>query len=163
MGMRWEVTRSTQETAGELFESTNWLDPRMPGPPPHTHPNSEESFEVLEGSLDVFKDGQWSTLGPGESVAVAPGAAHTLRNGSDQPAKIVTRIRPAGRSEAMFRHMHKLIGEGKLRRLPPKDPRSAIYGAMLFREYPDEIAATGPVGGVFRVLSALGKTLGFKL
>jgi len=23
MGMRWEITRSTQETAGELFESKN--------------------------------------------------------------------------------------------------------------------------------------------
>jgi len=163
MGMRWEVTRSTEETSGELFESTNWLDPRMPGPPPHTHPNSEESFEVLEGSLDVFKDGRWKTLGAGESVAVAPGAVHTLRNGTDQPVKLITRIRPAGRSEAMVRHMQRLIGERKLKRLPPKDPRSAIYGAMLFREYPEEIVVTGPLGGVFRVLASLGKALGFKL
>ena len=163
MGMRWEITQSTEGTTGALFESTNWLDPRMPGPPPHIHPNSEESFEVLDGSLDVFKDGQWTTLGSGESVAVAPGAVHTLRNGSDQPATIITRIRPAGGSEAFFRHMHKLIAEGKLKRLPPKDPRSAIYAAMLFREYPHEIAASGPIGGVFRILASLGKALGFKL
>ena len=35
MGMRWEVTRSTADTGGDLFEATNWVDPRMPGPPEH--------------------------------------------------------------------------------------------------------------------------------
>jgi mannose-6-phosphate isomerase-like protein (cupin superfamily) len=159
MGMRWEITSSTEE----LFESTNWLDPRMPGPPPHVHPNSEEAFEVLEGSLDVFTGGRWRTLGPGENVAVPAGAPHTLRNGSDQPIKMITRIRPAGSSEAFFRHMHRLIGEGKLKRLPPKEPRSAIYAAMLFRAYPDEIRATGPANAVFGVLAPLGKMLGYKL
>ena len=43
MGMRWEITRSTKDTAGQLFEATNWLDARMPGPPVHVHPTAEES------------------------------------------------------------------------------------------------------------------------
>ena len=84
MGMRWEITQSTEETSGEMFES--WLDPQMPGPPPHVHPNSEESFEVLEGSLDVFKDGTWTRLGTGETATVPPGAPHTLKNASDDTA-----------------------------------------------------------------------------
>jgi quercetin dioxygenase-like cupin family protein len=163
MGMRWEITQSTRETAGEAFESTNWLDPQMRRPPPHVHPNSEESFEVLEGSLDVFVDGKWTTLGPGETASVPAGVAHTLRNASDAPAKTITRIRPAGDSEAFFRHMHRLIQEGKLKRLPPKEPRSAMYAAMLFGRYPDEIRPTGPLNGVFKALALCGKTLGFKL
>jgi quercetin dioxygenase-like cupin family protein len=163
MGMRWEITQSTEDTSGEVFESTNWLDPRMPGPPPHVHPNSEESFEVIEGSLDVFKDGGWTTLPPGGTASVAPGVAHTLRNGGDEPARIVTRIRPAGRSEAFFRDMGRLIHESKIKRLPPKEPRSAIYAAMLFDRYPDEIRATGPLNGVFKALAFVGKALRFKL
>lgn len=163
MGMRWEITRGTADTSGELFESTNWLDPHMPGPPPHVHPNSEESFEVLEGSLDVFKDGKWTTLGPGEAAIVAPGAPHTLRNASGEPVKAITRIRPAGDSEAFFRHLHNLIREGKIKRLPPKEPRSAIYAAMLFNRYPGEIRATGALNGVFKALTLLGNALRFKL
>jgi mannose-6-phosphate isomerase-like protein (cupin superfamily) len=163
MGMRWEITRSTADSSGEVFESANWLDPQMPGPPPHVHPNSEESFEVLEGTLDVFKDGHWTTLSQGETVAVPPGAVHTLRNASDEPSKIVTRIRPAGGSEAFFRHMHRLIQDGKLKRLPPNEPRSAIYAAMLFSAYPGEIRATGPLNGVFKTLALIGKALRFKL
>jgi hypothetical protein len=38
MGMWWEVTRSSEDTSGELFEATNWIEPRMPGPPVHVHP-----------------------------------------------------------------------------------------------------------------------------
>ncbi len=163
MGMRWEITQSTAESSGALFESTNWLDARMPGPPPHVHPNSEESFEVLEGSLDVFKDGAWTTLRPGESASVPAGVPHTLRNGSDEPAKIVTRIRPAGRSEEFFRHMHALIREGKIKRLPPSEPKSAIYAAMVFDRYSDVTRASGPLKSVFKALTLIGKALRFKL
>lgn len=163
MGMRWEITLSAEESSGEVFESTNWLDPRMPGPPTHVHPDSEESFEVIEGSLDVCRDGEWTTVGPGGTVAVAPGVPHTLRNASDEPAKTITRIRPAGRSEEFFRHMNRLIHEGKIKRLPPKEPRSAIYAAMLFVSYPDVIRATGPLSGVFKALALVGKTLRFEL
>ena len=54
LGMRWEITRSTADTSGELFEATNWIEPRMPGPPVHVHPRAEESYEVIEGALEVF-------------------------------------------------------------------------------------------------------------
>jgi len=88
-------------------------------------------------------------LGPGGTASVLPGVPHTLRNASDEPAKTITRIRPAGRSEAFFRHMHALIHEGKIKRLPPKEPRSAIYAAMLFDLYPEEIRVTGRLSHAF--------------
>jgi quercetin dioxygenase-like cupin family protein len=163
MGERWEITQSTEDSSGEVFESTVSFDPRMPGPPPHLHPDSEESFEVIEGSFDVFKDGQWTTLCAGETAAVPPGVPHTFRNGADETAKVLIRIRPAGRSEAFFRHMHKLIGEGKVKRLPPKEPRSAIYAVMLFDEYSDFTRPTGPMNRVFRALALVGKALRFEL
>jgi quercetin dioxygenase-like cupin family protein len=163
MGERWEITQTAEDTSGDVFESTIWFDPRTPGPPPHLHPNSEESLEVIEGSFDVLKDGQWTTLRPGARATFPPGAPHTFRNAGDEPVKIVIRIRPAGRSEAFFRHMQKLIGEGKVKRLPPKDPRSAIYAVMLFDEYPDWTRPTGPMSGVFKALGLLGKALRFEL
>jgi len=162
-GERWEISKSTEDTSGELFESTLWLDPQMPGPPPHVHPSTEESFEVLEGSLDVFKDGRWATLGPGETATVPPNTRHTFRHPGNETAKIVIRIRPAGRSEAFFRHMHTLKTEGKLKQLPPKEPSSAIYVAMLFREYRDWTRPTGPLSPVLKTMALTGKALRFNL
>lgn len=59
--------------------------------------------------------------------------------------------------------MHSLIREGKVKRLPPKEPGSAIYVAMLFNRYPDEIRATGPLNGVFKALTLVGRALRLNL
>lgn len=163
MGMWWEITRSTKDTSGELFEATNWIEPRMPGPPVHVHPAAEESYEVIEGALEVFMDGEWRPLRAGEKATVPHGVAHSVRNASDEPARIVNIHQPAQQFEAFFRDMHRLIHEGKIQRLPPKDPRSAIYAAMLFRAYPDEIRATKPPNQLFQVLALIGRALRFKL
>ena len=163
MGMWWEITRSTADTSGELFEATNWVEPRMPGPPVHVHPRAEESYEVIEGALEVFMNGDWSPVRAGEKATVPAGVPHSVRNASDEPARIVNIHRPAQRFESFFRDMHRLIHEGKIKRLPPKDPRSAIYAAMLFGKYPDEIRATKPPNQVFQALALVGRTLRFKI
>ena len=118
---------------------------------------------MIEGTLEVCIDGQWRSVQAGETVTMPAGVPHTFRNASDKPVKAVTRIQPAGRSEAFFRDMHRLIHAGKIKRLPPKDPRSAIYAAMLIDAYPDEIRVTKPPNGVFRTLAVVGKALRFKL
>jgi mannose-6-phosphate isomerase-like protein (cupin superfamily) len=163
MEMRWEITRDTTDTGGELFEATNWLGPQMVGPPVHVHPTAEESYEVVEGALDVFIDGEWRTLRAGETATVRAGAPHTLRNPTAEPVSIVNIHRPALQLEPFFREMHALIQQGKIKRLPPKEPRSAIYAAMLFTKYPNEIRVTKPPNGVFRALALVGRALRFKL
>ena len=162
MGMRWEITRSTEDTAGDLFEATNWVDPHMPGPPVHVHPAAEESYEVLAGALDVCVDGEWRTVRAGETATVPAGVPHTLRNGAE-PVRIVNIHRPAQQFESFFREMHSLIQRGKIKRLPPKEPRSAIYAAMLFTKYPSEIRTTKPPNWVFKSLAFVGRVLRFKL
>jgi quercetin dioxygenase-like cupin family protein len=163
MDMRWEITRGAADTAGELFEATNWIGPEMAGPPVHVHPTAEESYEVIEGALDVCVDGQWRTVRTGESATAPAGVAHTLRNATKEPVRIVNVHRPPLQFESMFREMQSLIAQGKIKHLPPKEPRSAIYVAMLFDKYPDEIRVVKPPAGVFKGLALLGRALGFKL
>jgi mannose-6-phosphate isomerase-like protein (cupin superfamily) len=162
MGTRWEITRSTEDTSGELFESTQWYDPREPGPIVHLHPSHDDTFAVIDGTLEVCIDGEWRSLRAGETVTASAGVPHTFRNASDQTVEVKITMRPAGRSEAFFRDMHRLIHEGKIKRLPPKDPRSAIYAAMLLSEYPDEIHSIKPPNAVFKTLAAAGKALRLK-
>ena len=161
LGMRWEITQSPTDNSGELFELTAWLDPHLPAPPPHVHPNFEESFQVLEGTLDVCKDGAWTTLRPGETESVPAGVPHTLRNSSDEMVKVVGRMQPAGRAEEFFRHIASLIRDGKIK--GPQDLRSGIYFAMLADSYPDVSRPTGPVKVAFKPLALIGKALRFKL
>jgi hypothetical protein len=59
--------------------------------------------------------------------------------------------------------MHRLIQEGKISRLPPTEPRSAIYAAMQIYNYPDEIRATGALNGVFDAPAFIGRRLRFRV
>lgn len=163
MEMRWQITRSTADTGGELFEATNWLDPGMAGPPVHVHPTAEDSFEVIEGALDFCVGGKWRTLRAGESATAPAGVPHTLRPATGEPVRAVNIHRPALQFESFFREMHDLIRQGKIKHLPPKEPGSAIYVAMLFAKYPNEIRVVKPPNGVFSALALAGKALGFKL
>lgn len=163
VGMQWLTTRSADETSGELLEGTMWFAPRMAGPPVHVHPSAEESFEVLEGTIEVFMHGKWSSLAPGETAVVPIGVPHSVRNTQDEPAKLVNSHRPAQRMESFFVDGAILAAEGKIKRLPPKDPRSAIYAAMLFTKYPDEILAVKPQRQIFQALTLVGRALGCKV
>jgi len=160
IAMRWEITRVSADTGGALFETLWWLGPHTGGPPIHLHPTAEESYEVLEGTQEVFIDGRWSTLHPGEKVTVPRGTSHTLRNSSDADVRLINIHQPALRFEQMFRDLHRLTSSGKVRRLPPQDPRSLIYLAMLFAKYSDEQYT--PPRGVVTTMSLVGRALGMR-
>jgi len=59
-----------------------WASSNSPAPPPHHHPTTE-TFRTLEGTLTVVRDGDPVRLGPGDSLTVDPGQAHTFRNDTD--------------------------------------------------------------------------------
>jgi quercetin dioxygenase-like cupin family protein len=65
------------------------------GPPPHTHMHAE-LFAVLDGVLDVERDGVVSRLRAGDAAAVPCGVVHTYRNTSSADARFLAVLHPAG-------------------------------------------------------------------
>lgn len=149
--------------AADTFEASKLTAVVPPGDDGRDDHRYRPPYEVIEGALEVFMNGNWSPVRAGEKATVPAGVPHSVRNASDEPARIVNIHRPAQRFESFFRDMHRLIHEGKIKRLPPKDPRSAIYAAMLFGKYPDEIRATKPPNQVFQALALVGGALRFKI
>ncbi|MEV4418762.1 cupin domain-containing protein [Patulibacter sp. NPDC049589] len=162
MDMYWDVVRTGEDTDGELFEVHGWLGPHQPSPPVHVHDNAEDSFEIVEGRLDVQLDGTWRTYGPGERAAAAPGLRHTLRNPHDEPVTFVNRHRPAVDYEGFFRDMASLTSTGKMGAGAPRSPRQAIYAAMLFKAHPTAIRMSRLQRFAFTTLSGLGRMLGMR-
>jgi len=162
MGMWWEITQSTADTDGELFEAVNVLAPGFGGPPLHIHPDAEESYAVVSGTLDVCVGGEWRTLAAGESVTVPAGTAHTLKNQSGAEVRLVNVHRPALAFERFFRRLHALACSGKVK-FPPEGLRSAILVSMLFREHSREVISVRPSRRVMKVLALVGRILGYKL
>jgi len=161
-GMWWEITKSTADTGGELLEAVNVVAPGFAGPPLHIHPHAEESYHVLEGTLDVCVGGEWRQLGPGDSATVPAGIAHTLKNPRPVEVRLRNVHKPALAFERFFRRMHALVADGKLT-LPPKNFGSLIRIAMLFVEHENEIKSAKPPHAMMRVLAFIGRLLGYKL
>jgi quercetin dioxygenase-like cupin family protein len=61
-----------------------------PGPPPHYHADSAESFYVLAGRLGVMAAGEWTSLGPGGYAGVPRGVVHTFRNDGEEEVETIT-------------------------------------------------------------------------
>ena len=162
MGMRWEITRSTSDTAGQFFEAINILAPGFSGPPLHTHPFAEESYEVLAGTLDVCVDGAWQQLAPGQSVKVPPGIPHTLRNPHATEVRLVNVHKPALEFEPFFRKLQALVVDGRMG-LPPKNFQSLVLVSMLFVAHSKEIRSANPPHSIMRIVAFFGKLLGYRL
>ena len=95
--------RVIRSDADELEVEATYA-PGSAAPPNHFHPEQEEAFEVLEGSMQARIDGgPETTLSAGETLDVPRATPHTMWNGADAPARTRWITRPAGRTEAWFR------------------------------------------------------------
>lgn len=137
--------------------------PGFAGPPVHVHPHQQESYEVHSGVLDVFVDGRWREFGPGESVTVAAGTPHTIRNLHAEELRAVNVHAPALEFPRYMAELHELVHTGKVRALPPKDPRSAIYLSMLFTEHARTLVSVKPPQRLMRILAFVGRRVGYTL
>ena len=162
IGMWWEITKSSADTGGELFEAINVLAPDFAGPPLHIHPHAEESYQVVSGTLDVCVGTEWRQLTPGDTVTVPAGKPHTLRNTTTAEVRLVNVHKPALSFERFFRRFHALVCAGKLK-LPPKEFGSLVLVSMLFVEHEQEIRSAKPPHTLMRVLALVGRMLGYRL
>lgn len=79
---------------------SHWLAGTEQGPPPHFHPEQEEHFEVLEGTLEVKLDGETLELRAGDSFDVPAGAVHEMRPVTE--ARASWEVRPPLRTLGLF-------------------------------------------------------------
>src|SRR5258708_10198338 len=47
---------------------------------PHYHPQTEEIYYILVGTAEMTIDGEQRAVGPGDAIAIPPGAIHTITN-----------------------------------------------------------------------------------
>jgi quercetin dioxygenase-like cupin family protein len=85
----------------EVLEAELFLQPgRMP--PAHRHPSQDERFHVIEGVLQVRLDGRLIAVGPGETLDIARGIAHSMGAAGDVPVHAAWLTRPALNTEAWW-------------------------------------------------------------
>jgi uncharacterized cupin superfamily protein len=66
------------------------------GPLPHIHSREDECFFVLEGELDFQIGDETIMARPGTFIQGPRGIAHSFRNNTQLPARMLVFITPAG-------------------------------------------------------------------
>lgn len=162
LGAKFFITKTAADTGGLSFEMEWELAPRTGGTPVHIHPYAAETYEVIEGKLDVYVDGEWHTLLAGDKRTVPKRGAHTFRNSSDAVVRVYNTHEPALRFDEYFVGLHRLVVRGII---SPRGmtPKALLYLALLMTSHKGEIISVKPPDGLMRFLGFLGRALGYRI
>jgi quercetin dioxygenase-like cupin family protein len=164
-GLEATVTTPSAATDGAYVELEDVIAPGGESTV-HYHPEQEETFEVLDGTLEVFRDGAWHPVPAGASVTVPHGAVHAFRNAGDTPVRFLNVHRPALTFQEFLETLDRLIRAGKVKGLPRpprlKNLRSGIYISMASVEQGTSVEIRPPQRLV-RGSAFVGRLLGYKL
>jgi quercetin dioxygenase-like cupin family protein len=155
------VTVRRSET--DVLEVEGSYGPNGKPPPAHYHPDQDEHFEVLEGSLRTKVDGKEELLEKGDTIDIPKGTPHQMWNDADEEARVKWETRPAGRTEEWFRSIDALYEDGTVE---SGDRASPLAFGVLLKEYEDVFRlAVGPepvTKPVVNALAALGRIRGYR-
>jgi quercetin dioxygenase-like cupin family protein len=160
-GEQITIRATATETGGTVLEWDLVLAPGGRVPSSHAHPEQEECFTVLAGTMKFRVAGRRVTAGPGDTVRVPPGTVHHFANAGSVPARVAVQTRPAlsmaellETAAAMAQDQHAAA-----RRLP-----SALDLALFMRDFEREVRAPylppAAVRAIIRPLSWLARRYG---
>ena len=118
--------------AYSLMEEEFWGE----STPLHAHPGAEESFYVLEGSVELWVEGTTTEASSGAFIVVPRNVPHALRRLSAQPVRMLTIVSPPG-FERIFAAV-AAIGEDELLADPDRlVTLAAEHGTEVLGDYPE--------------------------
>jgi quercetin dioxygenase-like cupin family protein len=150
-GERITFLQTAGDTGGELLEFELELTPDGHVPGAHVHPEQEERFHVLEGTMRFRRGMRRVVATAGETVIVPAGTVHKFQNAGDDVARCRVEVVPALDMEHLLETTVELALEGNVtRRGMPKPLHLALFVARFRRE----VRAPFPPAWAVRMLMA---------
>ena len=130
-----------------VLELTALVGARVVGE--HRHPAMVEKFTVLEGDLNVKRNGQTGILRQGETAVAEAGAWHDWWNAGNRDARVRVEITPGER----FLHMiETFFGLARLGHTDSKGMPHLLQLVLIAREFSDVVVFRSPPPGVQRAV-----------
>ncbi len=151
-GERITFRQTSAETGGELLAIDLELpaNRRVPGGQ-HVHPNQEERFEVVEGTMRFRMGRKRVVAGPGEVVVVPAGQKHDFANIGDGDALVRVEVSPALQMERLFETAVALAEQGRTTSGGIPKPLDL---ALFTEEFEDEVQGAFPPRWLQRIVLA---------
>src|SRR5256714_11603091 len=117
VGDVYRVLASGRQTGDVYALSEIRVSPNN-GPPPHIHSREDESFFVLEGEVEFQIGDEKITARPGTFIQGPRGIAHSFKNNTKLPARILGFVTPAG-FENFFKEFARPVASFDSPAIPP--------------------------------------------
>jgi quercetin dioxygenase-like cupin family protein len=131
---RYLFRRTAADTQGEMLQVEVWAATGA-NVPPHVHPSQEERFEVLEGTVTFWVDGDRRVATAGDRLTAPQGSVHAFENEGGE-AHLLVEVRPA---LDLQEFLESAAGLSRARRITarglPKSPRALLALAVLARHF----------------------------
>jgi uncharacterized protein YndB with AHSA1/START domain/mannose-6-phosphate isomerase-like protein (cupin superfamily) len=150
LGIRIELRRTGEDTAGELLEIDVIGRPRGFITQEHVHTAQRERHEVVAGGLKLVLAGREHVLRSGETMEVPAGTPHRQLPADEPTGHVRIEVRPAGSTQAFLERLAELSRDGRFNRFGYPKP---VAGAQLVRDFGEEGHATRPPLPVQRALA----------
>lgn len=137
--------------AGKSLEFVLELSPNGRVPGAHVHPEQEERFEVLEGTMAFRLGLRRIVAGVGETVVVPAGRVHKFTNIGDDAARARVTVTPALDMEELLTTACDLAQDGHVWRSGLPKPLPLALFVERFRR---EVRAPFPPAPVVRAIMA---------
>lgn len=144
-----------------LVEATYLGGPKPP--PQHFHPEQDEHFEVLQGTVHFRLGKVEQTLQTGAEIEIPRGIPNQVWNLGPDPARVAWRTSPAGRTERWFRTLDALQRQG---RVDSKGMPGPLAFGVYLSEYRDTFRLAGPdwlLRPALALLGEIGRRRGYRV
>jgi quercetin dioxygenase-like cupin family protein len=156
-GERIVFHKTSRETNGEAVVIEAFVRPTGFVAAAHVHPNQDERFQILSGTVGFRLGDQKVELGAGERVTVAAGTPHAFWNAGDDEAHFVCEVRPALQFEQLLETMFALANDGRTNRKGLPNP---LRLAVIANHHFDDVRLPFPPAWMQRMGLVLGAPIG---
>lgn len=163
MGMEFTVLQAGADTGGKSLDLRWRLLPgcNMKSPLVHKHPHAIETYEILEGEMELFVQDKWVPARKGDKLAVPEGVTHAFRNPTAEPVIVYNTHQPALHMENYFEDVCRVLDKVTDNRTKEFNMnfKSMLYMGVLMNNYRNEIIAVNPPDAVVKLLGVIGKLM----
>ncbi len=133
--------------------------------PPHIHPTQDEFIYVLEGTFDLYLDGDWLQATPATWSGMPKGKPHAYYNRTDRAQQAIFLGEPGRKLKELFDQLHDLTDPEEvvrpLRRLRGRVPAAGRRAGRVSRPDTDATAARGAAAASTLRASSLREASGY--
>jgi quercetin dioxygenase-like cupin family protein len=163
-GERVRLLETAAETNGERLLLEFHVRPHGFVSAEHVHPQQDERFEVLSGTMRYRIDGVEYQGGAGTVIHVPKGTPHIWWNAGEDELRMLVEFQPALQTQQFFESFFSLAQQGKTNGRTGMP--SPLQTAVIVQEFAAEVQLARPSPLVqkivFGALAAVGRRLGYR-